>query len=291
MTKEFVRKVMKDDAESNRPGNPDLWPAIHGRLPQTGTPQLQPRRRSPVRLGLAPLALAGVLVVALLGLGLLLPSALMQPAPVSAAELLARAEQTTSKGGMRSFHGVMVAEQRNNAREEFSNAREERWYLAPYSYRSEARITTKAGQVGVLTWVTNGETGWKSDSTIGVVQPLKSKELKSNFGSLNLAKLLSVDLIKYFYDAQVTGSEKVGGRTAHVVELTLKPEGEWPPNMYPSDMAHVKMWVDAEAFLITRFQAWDAEGNLLSTSQYESFEINGPVDPEVFNVQPPASSK
>lgn len=289
MTKDFVRKVMKEDAESNRPGNPDLWPAVHGGLPQTGTPQLQPRRRSRVRLGLMPLALAGVLVVALLGLGLLMPSTLTQPRPASAAELLARAAASEgTAAGMRSFHGVLVGEQRNNAREEFSNVREEQWYLAPHSYRSEAHIRTNSGEEGVLMWVSNGKAGWKYDSYFGTAYPLKPNEVKGNFGALNLEKALSGEMTKSFYNAEVVGTEKVSGRTAHVVDLTLKPAEQWPPNMYPSDMAHTKLWVDAEVFIILRLQSWDAEGNLLSTNQYEIYEINAAVDPEIFNAKPPA---
>jgi outer membrane lipoprotein-sorting protein len=294
MTKEFVQKVLKEDAESNRTGSSDLWPAIHGRLPQSGTPQLQPRRRLPVRLGLAPLALAGVLVVALLGLGLLMPSTLTQPARVSAAELLARAEQATSEGNgssMRSFHGVHVAEQRNSATEEFSDARDEQWYLAPNKYRSDAHIRTRAGEEAVLMWVSNGKTGWKYDSSIGEVQPLRPQELKVRFGADSMKEMLGGVMVKSFYNIEVVGSETVDGRPAHIVELTVKPENEWPPNMYPSEMARSRLWVDAEAFFIARLQAWDAAGNVLSTSHYESYEINGTVDPEVFNVQPPASSK
>lgn len=291
MTEEFVRKVMKEDAESNRPGNADLWPAIHGRLPQSDTPPLRPRRWLPVRLGLAPLALAGVLVVALLGIGLMMPSTLTQPAPVSAAELLARAEQATSEGnapGMRSFHGVHVAEQRDNATEEFSDARDEQWYLAPNKYRSEAHIRTRAGEEAVLMWVSNGQSGWKYDSSIGEVQPLRPKELKVRFGADTMKEMLGGVMVKSFYNIEVVGNEQVDGRPAHIVELTLKSANEWPPNMYPSEMARSRLWVDAEAFFIARSQAWDAAGNVLSTSHYESYEINGTVDPDVFNVQPPA---
>lgn len=291
MTKEFVRKALKEDAESNRPANADLWPAIHGRLPETDTPQFQPRQRSPMRLGLMPLALAGVLVVALLGLGLLIPSTLTQPARVSAAELLARAEQATSEGNassMRSFHGVHVAEQRNNATEEFSDARDEQWYLAPNKYRSDAHIRTRAGEESVMMWVSNGKNGWKYDSSIGPAVPLRPQELKVRFGAASLKEMLGGAMVKSFYNIEVVGNEKVDGRPAHIVELTLKPANEWPPNMYPSEMARSRLWVDAEAFLITRLQSWDAAGNVLSTSHYESYEINGTVDPEVFNVQPPA---
>lgn len=294
MTKEFVRKVLKEDAESNRPVNADLWPAVHGRLPQTDAPQLRPRRRLPLRLGLTPLALAGVLVVSLMVLGLLMPSTLTQPARVSAAELLARAEQATSEGNashMRSFHGVHVAEQRNSASEEFSDARDEQWYLAPNKYRSDAHIRTRAGEEAVLLWVSNGKTGWKYDSSIGDVQALKPQELKVRFGADSLKEMLGGVMVKSFYNIEVVGNEKVDGRPAHIVELTVKPSDEWPPNMYPSNMARIRLWVDAEAFFIARLQAWDSEGNVLSTSHYESYEINGPVDPEVFNVQPPASSK
>jgi hypothetical protein len=294
MSKEFVKSVLAEDADEHVPTGANVWPAMHSQLQQAA-----PTVREPRRLRLNSLALAGALALLLLGLGLLASATLTgltvtQPAPVSAAELLTRVEQATNKGSksaLTSFHGVTVAEQRNRSTEEFSHLREEQWYLAPDSLRMDAHITSKQGEESVLLWVTNGKTGWKYDSYFGKADPLTAKELNGSFGASGVKEMLGGKMVKSFYNVEVKGTTQVGGRGAYVVELTLKPDKEWPQNMWPSEMARSVLSVDSEFFFILYSQAWDAAGNLLSTQQWESYELNPSVDPAIFNVAPPTPKK
>jgi outer membrane lipoprotein-sorting protein len=292
MSKEFIKSVLSEDADENVPAHANLWPALHERVQQATSTSPQ-GRRMPLRLN--PIALGIALTLVLLVLGLLASTALTvtQPAPVSAAELLTKVEQTNQSNavGVNSFHGVLSGEQRNNSAQDFSHVREEQWYLAPSSSRMEAHITSTNGEVGVLLWVTNGKTGWSYDSYFGRAKPLTGKDLKGRFGAASLNDLLNSKMLKSFYNTEVIGSEQVAGRTTYILESTLKPAAEWPPNMWPSTSARIKAWVDSEAFFILRLQAWDEEGNLLSTNAYESFELNGIVDPAMFDAPPPTPTK
>lgn len=291
MSKEFVKSVLIEDADENVPVQANLWPAMRNQLQRADSPSRQPRG-----LRVNSFALAGVLAAVLLALGLFASATLTmtRPAPVSAAELLTRVEQTTAEDsavGINSFHGVVSGEQRKNSFEEFSHMREEQWYLAPSNSRMETHITGKNGEEAVLLWVTNGRTGWSYDSYFGRAKPLTGKDLKGRFGASSLSVILNGKMLKSFYNTEVKGSEQVAGRTTYILESTLKPESEWPPNTSPSAAARILAWVDREAFFILRLQAWDSEGNLLSTTAYESFELNGPVDPAMFDAPPPTPTK
>ncbi|MDQ3931101.1 MAG: outer membrane lipoprotein-sorting protein [Chloroflexota bacterium] len=291
MSKELVKSVLAQDADEHVPAHANLWPAMRGQLPEAGPAGGQRRR-----LRVNSLALAGALAAVLLALGLLASATLTatQPAPVSAAELLARVEQASNEVNARdvnSFHGVITSTQRNHAFEEFSQVREEQWYLAPSSSRADSHITGKNGEEALLMWVTNGKTGWSYDSYFGRAKPLTGKDLKGRFGAASLSTLLNGKMLKSFYNTEVKGTEQVMGRTTYLLESTLKPQDEWPPNMSPSGMARILAWVDSEAFFVLRIQTWDSDGNLLATSGYESFELNGPVDPALFDAPPPTPTK
>ena len=294
MSKEFVKGVLTEDADEHIPMDANIWPAMRSQLQEVVTSTW----RQP-RLRVSPLALAGVLALLLLALGLLASATLTklpvtQPAPVSAAELLAKVEEATNGSGtstITSFHGVLAGEQRNNSWEEFSQLREEQWYLAPNRYRSEAHFTTPTGEEPVMMWVTNGEKGWRYDSYFGKADPLAESELKWAFGASDVKALLSGEMVKNFYNLEVIGTEQVGSRTAYVVESTIKPASEWPRDSGPSLMARALLWVDTEYIFILRFQSWDAEGNILSENEYESYELNGVVDPALFDIPPPTPSK
>ncbi|MDQ3705043.1 MAG: outer membrane lipoprotein-sorting protein [Chloroflexota bacterium] len=292
MSKEFVKSVLIEDADRHVPAQANLWPAMHERLRQT-TYTVRQEKRPPFRLN--PFALGVALTVVVLVLGLVASTSLSftQPTPVSAAELLTRVEAAADSNAARlnSFHGVVSGEQRNSGSQEFSQVREEHWYLAPGNSRMESHITGGNGEVNVFMWVTNGKTGWSYDPYFGKAMPLTGKDLKGRFGAASLNDLLNRRMLKGFYNTEVKGTEQVAGRTAYILESTLKPAGEWPPGTSPSEVARIMAWVDAEAFFVLRLEAWDSAGNLLSRSAYESFELNGAVDPAMFDAPPPTPTR
>ncbi|HEX8599714.1 MAG TPA: outer membrane lipoprotein-sorting protein [Chloroflexia bacterium] len=292
MSKEFVKSVLIEDADQNVPAHANLWPAMRERLQRT-TYTVPQERRTPFRLNPFALGVALTLVVLVLGLVASTSFTFTQPTPVSAAELLTRVEEAADSNAARvnSFHGVISAEQRNSSSQEFSRVREERWYLAPSSSRMESQITGANGEVTVLLWVTNGRTGWSYDPYFGRAKSLTGKDLKGRLGAASLNDLLNSKMVKGFYNTEVKGNEQVAGRTAYILESTLKPAGEWPPGTSPSEVARSMAWVDTEAFFVLRFEAWDSAGNLLSRSAYESFELNGAVDPAMFDAPPPTPTK
>ena len=293
MNKENVKNVLKAHAEDNVPPNPNLWPRINTNLQTTFTGpephtarEFHPRRRVIFAGALGTLAALLILFVALGGAGMF---GVAPPRPASAAELVAQAQK--AEGKIRSFHGIWTSEHRNSPTEDFSYTRSERWYLAPNKTKSESHIKAYDGTESTLSWLTNGETGWKYDSYFGKVWPLTPNELKgTSYAFTNLEATLNTDYARQFFNGRVSGMDKVDGRDVYIVDLTVKPADELPQNSWPGNTARIQMHVDAEYFFPLTFQTWDAEGNVLATEQYESYEVNAPVDPEIFNQAPPSTA-
>lgn len=189
---------------------------------------------------------------------------------------------------MRSFHGIWTSEHRNVSTEDFSYTRDERWYLAPNKTKSEALIKAYDGTESKMIWLTNGETGWKYDSYFDKAEVLTPEEVTlTSYAHPNLEATLNTEYARKFFNGNVLGTEKVDGRDTYVVEMTLKPADQMPENSWPGNTARIQIHVDAEFFFSLRMQTWDAEGNVLSTEKYESYEVNAPVDREIFNQPPP----
>jgi hypothetical protein len=90
------------------------------------------------------------------------------------------------------------------------------------------------------------------------------------------------------YDREVLGTEEIQGRTAWIVDITLKStHPSSGPKASAITIAHKRIWVDQEAFFVLKMLIWDRKNDLISTNEYESFEINTRISPEVFNYSPP----
>jgi outer membrane lipoprotein-sorting protein len=299
MSKEFVRSVLVVDADENVPVDANLWPAIHGQV--RSTEQALPRQHQPGRLRLAfnwkPLVLSGGFVLLLVAAGM--ASLLTQPATVSAEEVLARAEQAVKAEtiGLQSFYGEFVSKYRNNPTEPFFESRQETWFQAPDQYAYKLTYDLQDGREYTLF---NGGDGtysynyfsdynqlmvrepntFPASPTTGTLQALLFSP--ANFGdALESArrKLPPVRNPKsdprpeYMYDVKLVGSEEVAGRLSYVLEMTLVPGAsvQLPDRQVPEKM---KMWVDEEVYAVLRLEGWDAKGNVLQSSAYESFQVN-----------------
>ncbi|HKP52694.1 MAG TPA: zf-HC2 domain-containing protein [Chloroflexia bacterium] len=253
-------------------------------------PALAQRRPEMTRIINRPLriGLAVAFVIALLALGAVM--LFNRPAPVRAAEVLEKAEQAASKSTVQSFHGILYSKHRNSALEEFAESTDERYYLAPKSHRSDAIITSPDGQENRMLWVTDGKKPWGYESFYNQVTLFDPHGPGPNFGAHSLGEFLNRGIGKFF-NATLIGTEPVAGRMAYILDMTLKPQSQWPENTYPGPAAHLKMWVDQQAYFILRLEGWDADDNELFTEWYTSFELNGPVDPALFGFNPPPGAK
>lgn len=239
--------------------------------------------RGPVRVGLAVAFVIALLVAGAVFL-------FNRPATVSAAEIVAKAEQAATTSTVQSFHGILYAKGRNSAGQKFMESTDERYYVAPNSHRSDAIISTSDGQESRLLWVTDGNKPWGYESSSNQVTLFDPDVANPTFGAESLSAKLK-QLSSSFYNATVAGSEPVAGRMAYIIDMTLKPKEQWPANHVPSEAARLKVWVDQGAYFILRLDGWDADGNVLFNEWYKSFEINVPVDPALFSFAPPPGAK
>lgn len=323
MSETFARKVVREYAEKNRPHRLDLWPAIHGRISLKGqAPRPQTRQHqlsslfSP-RLGMKLPALAGALALVLVTLGMAGFLTFGQPQVASAAEVLARVEQS-AKGvaalDIRSFHGDYTFRSRHDANGAFFESQRETWFVTPNKYLS--RGTMRDGREWSWFGGTDGKLRYNYRSDMGQLQlydPLPASESGDNrsmMDPLQIHLLEPSDLQTviegarqktppvdprseprppYIYDAKLAGSDTILGRPAHVIELTMVP-GASLQQTGAQIPERVKLWVDKQVYVVLRTEGWDGQGRVLESSGYTSFEINKSIDPAVFDFTPPSDA-
>ncbi len=288
MNERLVREALDEQAGREMPATHDLWPSIRERVQSHGRNQNAGPQRPRLAPVLMPLLIAGVMV-ALLAVGAM--SWLAQPAPVGAAEILARSEQAASAPGVKSFHGVHSSRFRNEASEPFSESHSESWYLAPDKSRSEGRASGHNGGEETSLFLLDGNIIWLYLSEYNAVIMKDRDTTIPVFGSSDLQSLTGRGWLKDWYEPKLLGTDEVLGRKAYVLEFTLKPEDQWPPNSRPSNIARMKSWIDQQAYFHLKTEGWDAEGNELYQGGYVSFQIDAPLDHSIFSFAPPTGAQ
>jgi hypothetical protein len=315
MSKEFVKAALREDAESHVPAHPDLWPSIAKRVHVTNRPQSRiPRLR--LAFNPRPLLMAGALALLLISLWSI--ATFTQPVrTVSAEEIVARAAQVLTEepgAGLRTFHGVYTFRYRHDPNSAFAEQREETWFQTPARY---ARVTSNPYSNGQdSAWFYGIEDGFTYQHAPGLnyiqmadlaffhMQDPTTTTLKIRpFSPTSLESVLEVARRKlppplngksdprppYMYEVKLMGEEQVLDRSAYVVEMTLVPGASLQsPNMQVPEK--MKMWVDKELYAVLRIEGWNAEGVVLQSGVYTSFEVNGNTQFDVLNTLAPSGT-
>ncbi|MDQ3705972.1 MAG: outer membrane lipoprotein-sorting protein [Chloroflexota bacterium] len=288
MNEELVRNALKEDAQSNRGGNVDVWPAVRNRLlaEKSGRHASVQSRRPSFR---APTLYAGV-ALALVVLAALASASFLGPKEVSAAEVMARlhqAAQDPNALGVQSLEGVYTQEFTGPGTENADMAKMENhiWYQAPDKQRTESR--TKSGKLMIA--IQDGETGW-------LYEPEAQRVTRYNWAStwIDYTSVGGVELQNLLantaegYDVQMLDSEQVAGRATHVLQLTPRMETSvelpWTPN-------RKKLWVDQETYLILKYEEEDDDYGHYRTWTYTSVTVNPDLNPDLFSFSPPADAE
>ncbi|MGA7731741.1 MAG: outer membrane lipoprotein-sorting protein [Chloroflexia bacterium] len=310
MSEDFVKNVLKAHAEANVPPQADVWPALREQV-RRGNSAYGARPSISWR----PLALGGAL--ALLLVLLAAASLLALPAPVSAEEILAKAEQVAKENttaGLQNFYGDFVSLYRNNANVAFYEQRQETWFQAPDQYAYKITYDLESGESYTLANGTDATHAYQYRGDRNLIQVLdkdtSSLQLPGEpststlqvllFSPTSLAEMLERARQKtspplspkseprppYKYDAKVVGEEEVVGRRTYVIELTFVPGAsvQTPESQIPEKM---KMWIDKEIYAILRYEGWDGEGRVLRSGIYESFRINDSAPIDILSVMAP----
>jgi outer membrane lipoprotein-sorting protein len=220
---------------------------------------------------------------------------------MSAEQIVARAAQVVAEApgaDIRSFHGVYTSRYRNDPNGAFHEDRQETWFEAPNKYAHEnasiyadgLELTWSYGTDGVFVYQYRSDLNrvHLSDVENFYLQDPATTTLKVlPFQPTNLSTLMERARRKlapardprsdprppYMYDVKLLGDEQVLGRRAYVLELSLVPGAslQLPDSQVPEKM---KMWVDKEIYAVLRIEGWNAEGVVLQSGAYESFEIN-----------------
>lgn len=320
MNKELVKQLLNDDADANVPAHANLWPAIRDRV-QTSK-QVGQTHRQPVlwRMPLSwrPLLLSSALALVLVTLAAI--TWIVAPTPVSAEQVLAKAEQIAignTKPALQSFYGNYVSQYRNGPTQPFIQSRQETWFQAPDKYAYKYTTRSADGQESTFS---NGTDGAYSYQYVPEKNELLLRDANTFmqlpgdpststlqlllFSPANLSDALerarrktppplnpkSAPRPPYAYDVKLLNDrEEVLNRPAYVLELTLVPGAslQLPDRQIPEKF---KMWVDQEIYAVLRMEGWDAEGNVLQTGVYDSFEINKKTQTDILSVIAPPSA-
>jgi hypothetical protein len=325
MSETFARRVVREYAEKNRPHRLDLWPAIYGRISLNREAPRSQTRQHPLsalfssRLGMKLPALAGALTLVLVTLGMAGFLTLGQPRAASAAEVLARVEQAAMGGAaqdIRSFHGDYTFRSRHDANGAFFESQRETWFVTPDKYLSLGTMRDVDGREWSWFGGTDGKLhyNYRSDmAQLQLYEPLPASESGDNRSMMDPLQIYLLEpsdlqtVIEgarqktrpvdprseprppYMYDAKLAGSDTILGRPTYVIELTLVP-GASLQRTGAQIPERVKLWVDNQIYVVLRTEGWDAQGRVLESSGYTSFEINTSVDPAVFDFTAPSDA-
>jgi outer membrane lipoprotein-sorting protein len=288
VNEEFVRNALKEDAENNRGGDVDVWPAVRDRLlTQKGSRRADVgSRRLPFR---APAIYAGVALAVVVLAGLAWGS-FPGAKQVSAAEVLARlheASQDPNVFGIRSLEGVYTQEFTGPGTENADVAKTENhiWYQAPDKQRTETRA--KSGKLMIS--IKDGETGWLYDPDAQRVTLYSWTSTWIDYttvGGVELQDLLTNTAAGY--DVQMHDSEQIAGRATHVLQLTPREEGSIG---MPGTPNRKKLWVDQETYLILKYEEEDDDYGHYRTWTYQSLTVNPDLSPDLFSFSPPAGAE
>ena len=266
------------------------------------------RRLRWLRLGRAGRAvgLAAVATLALVLIGVLVW--LGRPR-TGAADVVVRAEQAANDPTvfrLRTYQGVMTGRSRPSATTPFFEWRQQVWYQAPAMRRFELdtpppavpsgppsgpgtasppRPTPSAGlgnpRGAVAIYLTDGTSAWQYQADSGLVEQIDPYSVGGPpFGTPDpqvIFRSRNSD-----FDDTLAGTETVAGRSTYVVDLLPKRAAQ-----VRSLVARTRVRIDRQTYLPLRFEAWDAQGNLLISWAFTTLQLNPTLDVGIFTFSPP----
>lgn len=181
------------------------------------------------------------------------------------------------------LQGVMTVE--TTIGNETQETTMEFWQRLPDQQRTEVRNSTGPESEGDVT-VTDGETSWYYDSAANEVTRF-DLDIDEEAAQINESAIIESMLEDY--DVAYDGTETVGDRTTHVLELT--PTGDDGNETVAYDS--LTLWVDDEYWYPVKQHAEMTVGNQTTetTITYEELAINEGVDDERFTFDPPEDAE
>jgi outer membrane lipoprotein-sorting protein len=316
-----IEAILKQEATTSIPGDASIWSAIleagaSARISsQTGRAAAasklgggaQPSNRTthpPVGRERRRL-LVGAAVVALLAVAasigaLLALTGLLNPTPVSAAQILtqaAAAGQQSYAGRVHSTHAIMTVRFRNDPAAPLAEIQLERWDQAPDKSRT---LSTAQAPDNSQSWAVVGKVGttkytYTSGAQVFRIDPIK-RPATTVGADMDTATAEASSVGSFSaYDAVVTGTESLLGRTTYVLNLVLKGGQDKttgiPQSQFSAPQYHKQVWVDAESYLILQEYDWNRDGILLYEATCRQLDINPQLDASLFEFSPPDGYK
>lgn len=282
---------------------------------ETAAVRWKPVRRPRVTLGRWPLAGVAAAILATLVAGIYFVA--LRPAPVSAEEIVRKAQEVAASpaaGGIKSFVSVEKTVSRpGNPRmngyagltgDEEIRSETKRWYEAPNRWRIEGSGTTVDAQGKEMPnrdWrgmaVSDGRDIWNYNAKANTVTVHQLDEsylgkdgspAQSPLGQTAVNLQAVLQLSNPNVRPKLQGEETVAGRKAYVLAF---PTGT-PSASAPEMNGPRTVWVDEESYFVLKVvQISGTDGKWLETMEVTSVQYNVAVDPALFNFAPPTGAK
>jgi outer membrane lipoprotein-sorting protein len=254
----------------------------------------------------ARVAAGGLASAAALTLALFAQSHLVQqPADVSAAELIDRAEKSLAdplSAGLKSFHLTSRSSGKLPLNGQNMNATGEQWFSPPNRTRTESRTTLAngatqtSGSIFVDGAVTAYATPGSSSSTITVMPKgiIWQRAESSTLVGPDDEKVAKREIDERFEKKMVClkpdrkGETTVAGRSAYLVENTLCDPSESPS---PLKGARHVMAIDKETSIPLRVENYNASGELELSYEVTRLEYDIPIAESIFTQIPADTEK
>jgi len=301
-----------------RPAEPEA--AFAGQLRQrleaeatVAARRLSPVARHPTRHWrlAAGLAVAALLIAALVGAYFWAT----QPPPVSAQEIIRKAQATANSLDASGIHSFAMTEtmtsrpvnERVNKMEGFSGnetirSETRRWYEAPNRWRTEssgAVIAPGGRELPGRSWqqmsISDGRSIWDYDAvnnfvTINAYSPDRGGKggISPFGGGVNGLNAL-LQQASTCYAPRLQGSETIAGRLTHVIDLGAT---KCPSASAPEMNGRQVIWVDKETFFVLKSVLYSpTDDQPVVTNEVTSIQYNIALDPALFTFTPPPGAK
>jgi len=89
-------------------------------------------------------------------------------------------------------------------------------------------------------------------------------------------------------NASYLGTETIGGRTAYLLEVADDAKLFEAPTRYREAVHRLRLWIDAETWLLLGAEMYGREGNLILSAEYTDPSVNTGLPDDLFVFDPPA---
>lgn len=166
---------------------------------------------------------------------------------------------------------------------------------APENYRLEF---LKPAEIAGTIVVSNGTRKWRYDPATRTALTVAGPYMAATFSEPSYpgwaeevrgyGGMVAESLAEQ--NASYRGSEVIGGRTAHILEVADGSKLFEAPTRYREAVYRLNVWIDAETWLLLGLELYGSEGDLILSAEYTDPSATTGLPDDLFAFDPPAGT-